>query len=133
MRKKLIELLCEVACNGPGESLGSCPDRKYGLCGEVANMSYCVIQNLANHLIVNGVTVQQWIPVAERLPEDDLPKDSKAKQIKVLVAYFRNGNWVVRSNMRVKGKWYDEPDRWSWSVSNPITHWMYLPQPPKEG
>ena len=77
--------------------------------------------------------VQQWIPVTERLPEDDLPKDSKAKQIKVLVAYMRNGNWVVRSNMRKKGKWYYEPDRWSWSVSDPITHWMPLPEPPKEG
>ena len=57
MREKLIELLGKVTCTGNGESLGSCPDRKYGLCGEVANLSYCVIQNIANYLIANGVTV----------------------------------------------------------------------------
>jgi hypothetical protein len=60
MREKLIELLCTCSCHGNGESLGSCPDRKHGMCGEVADLSYCVIQNLANHLIANGVTVLQW-------------------------------------------------------------------------
>jgi hypothetical protein len=82
---------------------------------------------------VDAIEAPRWIPVTEMLPEHDLPKDSKSKQIKVLVAYLRNGNWIVRSNMRKKGKWYDEPDRWSWSVSDPITHWMPLPQPPKDG
>lgn len=57
-REKLIELLSKTSCRGDGESLGSCPDRKYGMCGEVANLSYCVIQNIANHLICNGVTLQ---------------------------------------------------------------------------
>lgn len=71
VREKLVELLGSVSCNGNGESLGSCPDRKYGRCGEAANLSYCVIQNTANHLIANGVTIQRWIPVTERLPEDD--------------------------------------------------------------
>jgi hypothetical protein len=78
------------------------------------------------------ITVPKWIPVSERLPEDDLPKDSKSKQIKVLVAYMRNGNWVIRTNLRKKGKWHRRPDEWDWSVSDPITHWMPLPEPPKE-
>ena len=69
----------------------------------------------------------KWIPVTERLPEEDLPKDSKSKQIKVLVAYMRNGCWVVRTNLRKKGQWYRKPDEWDWSVSDPITHWMPLP------
>lgn len=73
----------------------------------------------------------KWIPVTERLPEDDLPKDSKSKQIKVMVAYMRNGNWVIRTNLRKKGQWYRKPDEWGWSVSDPITHWMPLPEPPK--
>ena len=73
MREKLIELLGKVTCTGNGESLGSCPDRKYGLCGEVANLSYCVIQNIANYLIANGVTVQQWIPASERQRKDPQP------------------------------------------------------------
>ena len=70
MRQTIVKLISSCACNGPGESLGSCTDRKYGQCGEVANLSYCVIQNLANHLIANGVTVQRWIPVTEGMPEE---------------------------------------------------------------
>lgn len=96
------------------------------------------IQKIADHLLTNGVTfakdtnVPSWIPVSERLPEDDLPKDSKSKQIKVLVAYMVNGYWVIRTNLRKKGKRHRRPDEWAWSVSAPITHWMLLPEPPKE-
>ena len=73
-REKLIKLIGASSCHGNGESLGSCPDRKYGMCGEMANLSYCVIQNLVNHLIANGVTVQEWIPVTERLPDTELDR-----------------------------------------------------------
>lgn len=73
----------------------------------------------------------RWIPVAERLPEDDLPKDSTAKQIKVLVAYKRrNCSWVIRTQLRQKGRWYGRPNEWDWSVSDPISHWLPLPEPP---
>ena len=74
----------------------------------------------------------KWIPVTERLPEDSLPKGSKVKQIKVLVAYMINGYWVVQTNLRKKGRRYGKPDKWDWSVSDPISHWMPLPEPPKE-
>lgn len=118
MREKLIELLGKVTCTGNGESLGSCPDRKYGLCGEVANLSYCVIQNIANYLIANGVTVQQWIPVTERLPDEDT---------RVLVWLLDSANKYTRmdTDRRHNGKWV----RWE----KYVTHWMPLPQPPKEG
>lgn len=73
----------------------------------------------------------RWIPVTEKLPEDDLPKGSTAKQIKVLVAYKRrNCSWVVRTQLRQKGRWYGQPNEWDWSVSDPISHWMPLPEPP---
>ena len=86
---------------------------------------------LADHLIDNGVTIPQWIPVTERLPEDDLPKGSTAKQIKVLVAYKRrNCSWVIRTQLRQKGRWYGRPNEWDWSVSDPISHWLPLPEPP---
>lgn len=88
----------------------------------------------AKFLAENGVTVQQWIPVTERLPEDYLPKDSKVKQIKVLVAYKTNGRWVERTQIRVKGYYYGDPDKWSWvKTSDPISHWMPLLETPKDG
>ncbi len=73
----------------------------------------------------------RWIPVTEKLPEDDLPKGSTAKQIKVLVAYKRrNCSWVIRTQLRQKGRWYGRPNEWDWSVSDPISHWLPLPEPP---
>ena len=42
---------------------------------------------------------QKWIPVTERMPEDNLPRFSEVKQIKVLTALKRsNGVRTVRSH-----------------------------------
>lgn len=74
----------------------------------------------------------KWIPVSERLPEDDLPKDSKRKSIKVLVTYkTSNGVPVVRTQVREKEPWFNSKG-WDWTKAEPITHWMPLPEPPKE-
>ena len=76
-------------------------------------------EEAANYLIGNGVTVQEWIPVAERLPEDICP---------VLVA-------LEGLNIAFHGFYQDE--KW-WTVgagtrpfTQKVTHWMPLPQPPK--
>ena len=115
MREKLIELL-DDALHSANWVMGD---------------YYPDTDEVADHLIANGVTIQKWIPVTERLPEHDLPKGSKVKQIKVLVAYKTNSRWVTRTQIRAKGYWYGEPDRWSWvKTSDPITHWMPLPEPP---
>ena len=120
MREKLIELLGTVFCNGNGESLGSCPDRKHGLCGEVANLSYCVIRNIANHLIANGVTVQQWIPASE-------PPKEKGRY------------WCNVKSFSFPGKYYQTVLKWDDGFiegsiyTDDVTHWMPLPEPPKEG
>ena len=75
----------------------------------------------------------KWIPVTERLPEDDLPKGSKVKQIKVLTALKSdNGVRTVRSQMRYRCTWYSDSEPWTWKYSgSKITHWMPLPEPPK--
>ena len=69
---------------------------------------------VADYLIDNGVTVQKWIPVSERLPEDDSH---------VLVAR-KNGD--VDTDMHIYTWWKVGP------VERNITHWMPLPEPPKE-
>lgn len=84
---------------------------------------------IAGRLVEPG---HEWISVEERMPEDDLPIGSKVKQIKVFVAYKTNGRWVTRTQIRKKGRWYGAPDEWDWiKISDPITHWMPMPEPPK--
>ena len=78
---------------------------------------------LADHLIMNGVTVQEWISVTERMPEIGQ---------KCLIA---NREIVVRGWLRPDGVWktgVSSDEIWStFSLYQP-THWMPMPEPPKE-
>ena len=80
--------------------------------------------DIADHLIANGVTVQEWISVDDRLPE---PKHE-----------FDARNWylVALSNGVVKELAYEFHNHsvfgYGWrETAYPVTHWMPLPQPPK--
>lgn len=116
IKESLTTILNDFVCDP--EEMG-CPGR----CDEC----------MADHLIDNGVTIQRWIPVTERMPEDALPKDSKVKQMKVLVAYKTNGRWIVRTQIRAKGYYYGDPEKWEWiKTSDPIYHWAPVPLPPLE-
>ena len=82
------------------------------------------IKRIADHLISNGVTVQEWIPVTEMLPE---PKHE-----------FDARNWylVALSNGVVKELAYEFHNHsvfgYGWrETPYPVTHWMPLPEPPK--
>lgn len=66
-------------------------------------------ENLAEHLIENGVTVQKWIPVSERLPN--------WKDGKVLVSTKYGFSICERT---VNGRWKGQHANW-------ITHWMPMP------
>lgn len=73
---------------------------------------------VGDHLIANGVAVQKWISVSERLP--DKPGD--------YLVLSKNKNYSVRTFLI-----YDEVRKEFIHIENgTITHWMPLPQPPKE-
>lgn len=116
---------CSEACANDDEMCGGCPQLDK------------IIDRLAAYedtgLAPEQVAAQRWIPVTERMPEDDLPKDSKVKQIKVLTSLKSDkGVITVRSQMRYKDTWCNEV-RWRWKYSgSEITHWMPLPMPPEE-
>jgi hypothetical protein len=77
----------------------------------------------------------KWIPVTERLPEDDLPKDTKRKQIRCLVATDKGTvKPCVRQrciSRKEKGVWVMTPWEWNKNIFAKPTHWMPLPEPPK--
>jgi len=80
-------------------------------------------------IIANGVTVQEWIPVKDRLPQ------------------YNKDVLVYRPNMAMEilidnyaGYYGEDDDEWheGWAKYGKdmhgkpiITHWAYLPQPPK--
>ena len=128
MKDKLIELLKEASehhisiCSQHGLCTG-CPNK------EIAN---CRLGNIADFLLANGVTIQRWIPVEERLPENDLPEDTKRLMIRCLV--FTNKGTVkpcVRQR-RVGSDGKMVPWEWNKTLHARPTHWMLLPKGTKE-
>lgn len=94
VREKLVELLTETRDMGIGF--------------------------VADNLIAHGVTVQEWIPVTERLPDESgmyivAAKDGHAQRITFVIWQKRNKVWNLTGA------------RSYWKV----THWMPLPDPPK--
>ena len=121
--EKLVELLAGCPCESDCEGMvGSCPHRKNGNCNEIFKLSYCAVSKLAQHLIANGVTVQEWISVKERLPEESgmyivTANDGHAQRVSFV-------QWQKKNRM-----WNLNGARSYWRV----THWMPMPEPPKEG
>ena len=71
---------------------------------------------IADGLIAHGVTVQEWISVDDRLPEDDSD----------VLAYSRNGEEcrIYPANY-AKGVWFD--CIFTTPATDTTTHWMPLP------
>ena len=86
------------------------------------------IKRIADHLIRNGVTVQEWISVDDRLPDSCgfpclLCGENSFGQIRVFegfTGYMERGKREWHSNQKDV-----DIDVWT------ITHWMPLPEPPK--
>ena len=71
----------------------------------------------AENLIANGVTVQEWIPVTERLPKNDTYILAITDGV-VVSAYWHNDRFYAVTAIGV-------------ATVGCVTHWMPLPQPPK--
>lgn len=98
---------------------------------------------LADYLVKNGVTVQEWTSVNDRLPEEDdsihFYGDGRMRCTTVL-AYTEYGRIIPKNRLIVKptGNEYLDTqvtDGWEWARgTEEVTHWMPLPEPPtKEG
>ena len=67
---------------------------------------------MADHLIANGVMVQKWIPLSEQKPDRD-----------TLVIVFFEG---------MRGTPAETQIMYGWCIGGSASHWMPLPEPPKE-
>lgn len=124
MREKLIELIAQVQDCGCDVT-------------DVVEMNYVENDMLADYLIANGVTIQRWIPVTERLPEDRASVlchyNGVFGQI-TRIARFANClesvNQYVFYDVKRSGFYIYDSEIGYYEV-NDVTHWMPLPEPPK--
>lgn len=77
-----------------------------------------LVEKQADYLLANGVTIQRWIPVEERLPEE-YEGWGNTTSVPVLVAFKRYGGSVgITTSFTLGGKWVTAVE---------VTHWMPLP------
>ena len=84
------------------------------------------VEAVTDYLLDNGVTFQKWIPVTERMPEDEEAVLILCKIGKMFVGYRK--------------RYYFDKDIWNIltardstkHITYKVTHWMPLPEPPKE-
>ena len=101
VRKKLVDLIIDAKRTDP----------------ETGSFT----EYLADHLISNGVTVQEWISVEDRLPEVGgyvvcIAKRNPFSRFMPMVARIEKNGWVNP----ITEQYISE-----------VTHWMPMPNPPK--
>ena len=117
LREKMVELIGSTEY-GTGSLVGN-------------NFQKGFLEKIADHLIANGVTVQEWISVKDRLPvftEEEIERyrflgDSFFPEFNVMILGATQPTTLYYDGE----KWYDEEAHCYY-----VTHWQPLPQPPKE-
>lgn len=134
IREKLVELL-DKAENHYLEA---------ARCAESDSERYAIIADaygvFADYLIANGVTVQEWIPVTERLPCGYIVVDPSTnyKELEQYLVFCKDALFPTTAYF-VDGKFVSLcetgcPSGERWCGIGEVTHWMplsELPTPPK--
>ena len=88
---------------------------------------------VADYLLDSGVTVQEWVSVKERLPQENEPEGTLCETVQVLLNNGKvSAGWCNRST---KLWWHMDYDK-DYFISNdydhtPVIAWKPLAQPPK--
>ena len=85
---------------------------------------------VADHLIAHGVTVQEWISVKDRLP-DNKEHDWVLAQVVEDNGYIHIPK--VMEYRQLRNDWFEETYGWLSEHNGlfSVTHWMPLPERPK--
>ena len=124
VREKLVELLAEYFNIGDSYAYNLTRVKSAFACGTVGLDDFEefddeTVKDIASYLIDNGVTVQEWISVKDRLPEE---------YISVLGYMTDAGKFPpVRECYRVGNAFFFP----ALKENNPISYWCEIPQPPK--
>ena len=118
VREKLVELLDNAIIDS---------DDNYG---------FPNTNQVADHLISNGVTVQEWINSEEMLPEFpclaiDVNGNSVFIPDGILTIKDKHGEWCINASLAKEFRLINgaKIDALIWE--NRIAYWMPIPQPPK--
>ena len=92
------------------------------LCEDLETLPCCdTSEGQAEYLISNGVTVREWISV-----EDELPEEKVNCIVHYKHAYCDNDDyWAI-------GICFHDGEKFQINPAYKVTHWMPLPEPPKE-
>ena len=88
---------------------------------------------LADYLVKNGVTVQEWISVKDRLPEEDGEYlvwfgNSILDQYAEVRGFAKDGDTVDKYDLHnEKNVWFHNDSEWGYFACRNVTHWMPLP------
>ena len=82
-------------------------------------------EEIADNLLENGVTVQEWVSVDDRLPKE-------GEYVLCVLKGFNYGGKIQVCKFVPADKFKDKPYFEHFRNGFPsVTHWMPLPQPPK--
>ena len=126
VREKLVKLLSKYFDIGDSYAYNLTRVKSAFACGTMGfddfeEFDEETVEDIASYLIKSGVTVQEWISVDDRLPEES--------------GYYLVFEDIGRSEVLSYSKKYQAFNAYddSYSESNviPVTHWMPMPNPPK--
>ena len=120
VREKLVVLLSE-------KCMETCKQRKGYVCSveECKHSKEKCCGFYADHLISNGVTVQEWISVDDRLPKE-------GEYVLCVLKGFNYGGKIQVCKFVPADKFKDKPYFEHFRNGFPsVTHWMPIPEPPK--
>lgn len=118
VREKLVELIFDSLCRNIDKSCK-------------------LAENIADDLINNGVTVQEWINSEEMLPEFpclalDVNGNSVFIPDGILTIKDKHGEWCINASLAKEVRLIDGTKMDTLIWENRIAYWMPLPELPEE-